>query len=301
MHSVNEILKSCDLKPRKYSKEGKVLFVETEKDKYVIKEKKDNDYIYEYLVSRNFDYMPTLIGSDDRYYVTKFIDSYNIPEEQKIVDLIDLVSLLHNKTTHYKEVTLDDYKEIYEDLKNNVEYLYTYYMDLISIIESHVFMSPCEYALARNISKVFNTLGFINEELDKWYDIVKIKKKKRNVVIHNNLRLDHFIEGNKNYLISWDKSKIDLPIFDIYKLYLNHGLEYDFSSIFKRYEKNYPLSIDERKLFFILILLPKKVLLNKSEYENTIEVSNMIDFIYKTENFISPYYSKEREKNNTSK
>lgn len=301
MNNINEILKELNLKPRKYVKKNKVLFIETEEDKYAIKRKSNNEEIYEYLISRNFEYMPKIVGESDEYYITKFIDEYKIPKEQKIVDMIDLVSLLHNKTTHYKEVTVDDYKEIYEDLKNNIEYLYGYYMDLISIIETHVFMSPSEYTLARNISKILSNLGFIDKELDRWYEIVKNKKRKRLVVLHNNLKLDHFIVSDKFYLTSWDKAKIDSPVFDLYKLYLNHGLEYDFSSILKRYEKKYPLYEDERILFFILIFLPKKIELNKSEYENTKEVANMIDLIYKTEYFISPYYSKERKENDTNK
>jgi len=212
-----------------------------------------------------------------------------------------LVSLLHNKTTHYKEVTEDDYKEIYEDIKNNIEYLYGYYTDMITIIESKVYMSPCEYLVARNISKIFSTLYFLKEEIDNWYKLVKQNQKQRLVVLHNNLEINHLINNEKNYLISWDKAKIGIPVFDIYKLYMKHGLEFDFSELIKRYEKNYPLHEDERKLFFILILLPKKIELDKTEYENTKEAGRIIDLIYKTQMLVSPYYSKERPKDNSNK
>ena len=123
MQEINEIIKKYELKPRKYTKNKKVLFIETQDRKYRIKEKiKDNQNIYDYLKSRNFNYLPKIISSpNDEYEITEYIESYNIPEEQKIIDLIDLVALLHNKTTHYKEVTEDDYKEIYEDLKEKIE------------------------------------------------------------------------------------------------------------------------------------------------------------------------------------
>ena len=162
MLKINEILKKYDIKPRKYTKKNKTMIVETEEGKFVIKDKKkDNQYIYDYLKSRNFNYIPKLINEKkDEYEIRNYIESYNIPREQKIIDLIDLVSLLHNKTTHYKEVTEDDYKEIYEDIKNNIEYLYGYYTDMITIIESKVYMSPCEYLVARNISKIYSTLYF---------------------------------------------------------------------------------------------------------------------------------------------
>jgi len=303
MQEINEIIKKYDLKPRKYQKKNKVLLIETTDKTYRIKpKKKNNKYIYDYLKSRGFNYMPKIITSDnDEYEITEYIESYSIPDEQKMIDLIDLISLLHNKTTHYKEVTEDDYKEIYEDLKNNIDYLSNHYNDLITIIESKIYMSPCEYVLARNISKIFSTLNFLYNEIENWYKLVKTKNKKRLVVLHNNLELSHFISNEKKYLISWDKSKIGIPIFDIYKLYLKHGLEFDFTELLKKYEKNYPLFPDERKLLFILILLPQKIEFSNDEYENTRQVGKVIDLLYKTQNLILPYYSEKGEKDNSHK
>lgn len=303
MIKINELLKKYDIKPRKYIKENKTTIIETEKEKYIIKEKiKDNQYIYDYLKSRNFNYIPKILSDiNEKYEIRNYIESYEIPDEQKIIDLIDLVSLLHNKTTHYKETTEDDYKEIYEDIKNNIEHLTGYYTDLITIIESKEYMSPCEYLIARNISTIFGTLNFLREEIDNWYKLVKNNQKQRHVVLHNNLELDHIIINEKNYLISWEKAKIGIPIFDIYKLYMKHGLEFNFSEILKRYEKNYPLHDDERKLFFILILLPKKIEMNSSEYKNTKEAGKIIELLNKTQILVSPYYSKERKKDNTNK
>ena len=303
MQEINEIIKKYELKPRKYEKNNKTTIIETDRGKYVIKPKtKDNQHIYDYLKTRNFNYIPKIISTqEDKYEITNYIESYNIPEEQKIIDLVELVSLLHNKTTHYKDVTGDNYKEIYEDITNNIKHLYGYYNDLITVIESKVYMSPCEYLIARNISKIFETIELAHQELEEWYKLVKEKKKQRLVVLHNNLELNHFIENEKKYLISWGKTKIDMPIFDIYKLYMKHGLEYNFEEIIKIYEKNYPLYEDEKKLLFILIMLPQKITLEKSEYENTKEAGKIIDFIYKTRTLISPYYSNKTPKKDTNK
>jgi len=300
MLKINEILKKYDIKPRKYEKNKKTTIIETDQNKYVLKQKKQNKEIFDYLATRNFDYIPkSLNDENDDYEITPYIDSYNIPPEQKIMDLIDIVSLLHNKTTHYKEVTEDDYKTIYEDIRNNIEYLYTYYMDIITIIETKIFMSPSEYLLARNISKIFEILNITKNKLEQWIKEVKIKTKQRYVVLHNNLDLDHFLINKRNYLISWDKSKIDIPIFDIYKLYKKYCLDFEFDVLLKRYESNYPLSNDERNLLFILISLPDKIEFVQTEYENTKKIGKMIDYIYKTENQILPYYSNEGEKNNS--
>ena len=236
MNEINELLRKYNLHPQKYIKNKSAIYIETQQEKYIIKEKtKENEYIYDYLKSRNFNYLPTRItNQEDKFQITKYIEQYQIPKEQKIIDLITLVSLLHNKTTHYKEVTEDNYKEIYEDINNNIEHLYSYYNDLMTIIESKVYMSPCEYLIARNISKIYESLYFSKEELGKWYNLVKEKQRQRYTVLHNNLELDHFIINENKYLISWDKAKIGIPVFDIYKLYKKHALDFEFNEILKK-------------------------------------------------------------------
>lgn len=297
MKKINEILKEYSIKPHRYTKEGKVIIVDDNKNKYVIKEHfNKNLKIYNYLESRNFNYYPKIINNpSDDYQITEFIEEYDIPLEQKMIDLVDLVALLHNKTTHFQETTEDTYKEIYEDISNNIVYLNSYYNDLINVIDTKVYPSPSEYLLARNISKIFLSLKFAEHELTEWYEIVKKTNKKRLVVLHNNLDLNHFLRNSNSYLISWDKSKIDMPIFDLYKLYKKVGLDFEFTEILKRYEKNYPLLKEERKLLFILMALPNIVEFTKNEYQNCKEIDKMINFVYKTEMIISPYYSKEGE------
>ena len=297
MKKINDLLREYSIKPYRYTKEGKAVIVDTNEKRYVIKEHFNKDEkIYNYLASRNFNYYPKILNdNNDDYQIMEYIDQYNIPSEQKIIDLVDLVALLHSKTTHFKETTEDEYKEIYEDISNNIIYLNSYYNDLINIIDTKVYPSPSEYLLARNISKIFASLKFSEHELEEWYEIVKKTNKKRLVVLHNNLDLSHFLRNNNSYLISWEKSKIDMPIFDLYKLYKRVGLDFEFTEILKRYEKNYPLLKEERKLLFILMALPDKIDFTNDEYENTKKMGRMIDLVYKTEMIISPYYSKEGE------
>ncbi len=291
MKKVKEIFNKYALKPLRYDKIGKVTIVGTRDGNYVLK--KHNSNIYDYLNSRNFSYYPKILGIEDDYEISEYIEEIDTPDPQKLADMIDLVSLLHNKTTYFKEVDNEVYKKIYEDILSNIDYLSSYYQDIITVIESRVYMSPSEYLLARNISKIFSSLNFCKHEIDKWYELVKDKRKQRVAVLHNNLDLNHFLKNERSYLISWDKSKIDIPIFDLYKLYKKYALDYDFEYILKRYETNYPLLKEEKQLFIILISLPDKIDMGKNEYENTKEVSKKIDFLYKTENLISPYYSEK--------
>ncbi len=288
---INEILKKRGLVAHKYEKIGKVTIIETSQKKYAYKESHIDEKIISYLESRNFDYMPRIYENND-YLLTDYIETYDIPDEQRMIDLIRLTALLHSKTTHYREIDSDEYEKIYEDIDNNLNYLYSYYTDIITIVESKVYPSPSEQLISRNISKIYEIIDKDKEMLDHWHATIKEKTKERNVVLHNNLNLSHFIRNKKSYLISWEKSKIGIPIFDIYKLYKSHVLDFDFKSLLEIYESSYPLKKDERELFFIMISMPEIIQINGTEYEKCKNISKMLDKIYKTEKLISPKTSK---------
>ena len=289
MIRLSEISNKYNFKINKLEKKGNTILIDSDKGKYVIKKNKKNDII-DYLNSRNFNYYPEIIDDNEEYTITKYIENNSIPNEYKILDLIDLISLLHNKTTFYKEIDLDDYKEIYEDIKNNIEYLYSYYDDYMSLIETHIYMSPSEYFLARNMNILLSNLSYCKESIEKWYKIVEEKTKIRMVILHNNLKLDHFIKGENSYLISWDKSKIGIPIFDLYKLYKKHSNDFEFTELLKRYEREYPLLEEEKLLFMILINLPDKIELNDIELIKC-KVINKFIISLKKANIIKNNYS----------
>lgn len=286
MSKISEILRNYDIKPNRYIRQGKALVIDTDNGKYVLKEGNRDRNIYDYLRSRNFNYFPEILNNiEDDYEITEYQKEIEMPKEQKMLDMMQLVSLLHSKTTYYKEVDNDEYKKIYEDLLNNVEYLYSYYIDMINLIESKIYMSPSEYLLARNITKVFNTLNILNMEIKEWYKLVEGKKKERLVVLHNNLDLNHFIRNDNSYLISWNKAKIDMPIFDLYKFYLKNS-DCNFLDILNAYEKDYPLLEEERKLLFILVKMPLLLELDKSEYINTVNVRKIINNLNKNDDIL---------------
>ncbi len=295
---INELANKYNIKPVKYEIKGKTTLITTSDNKFAVKEKnrESNKEIINYLASRNFNYYPEKIVEDDDYIIYEGIDEIYTPVEQKLNDIVDVVALLHNKTTHYKEVDISDYRSLYEDLSNNVEYLYSYYDDHMNIIDSHEYMMPSEYLFARNSNKVFNALNYCKDEIDNWYNLVKTKRKQRFVVLHNNLDLSHFIKSNNSYLISWDKTKIGLPIFDIYKLYKRQGIYYEFEEVINRYNRSYPLLEEERKLLYILMAMPDKIEFAGSEYEKTNSVNKFIENIIKAEKIISSNYS-EKTKN----
>ena len=264
-------------------------------NEYVLKENKGNNKVFSYLDARNFNNYPSNKVLSDKYVLYEYLKDYNISDDERAIELINLVSLLHSKTTRYNSISIDDYKKIYEDIDNKIDKLYSYYSDLNELIEQEIYMSPSNYLLVRNISKVYSSLNYCKNELDNWYELVKESKKERVALIHNNLSLDHLIRNENSYLISWDKSKFDNPIYDLYNFYKNNYEKIEFSSLLEIYQKRYPLKQNELKLFFILISLPDKIEFTNNDFNNCKLVDKMLDYLYKTDSIISPYYPKNEE------
>ena len=296
MNNSLEILKNI-YKPYRYTLKGNVTVLETMNGDFIVK-KKTNDIkaIYNYLKSRNFDYFPKLIDdSRSDVNVFEYIKDVDMPKEQKALDLINVVSLLHNKTTYYKVVSDDVFKSIYDSIKSNIDFLKNYYENMFNTIENIEYMSPSEYLLIRNSSKIFSCLSFCEKELDEWFDLTKEDNKQRVSLIHNNLSLDHFIKNDKDYLISWDKSKIDSPVLDLINFYKNNYFDLDFETILNSYQSKYKLNESEKKLLFIVISLPLKYERKNNEFNSCTDVRNILDYLFKTEELVRPYYTVNQE------
>lgn len=287
MLEIKEFLSSNKIKPLRYKQNGNTTLIETDNNKLILKKSKMNKEMFDFLETRSFNYYPKVIAYDEDYMLSEYIEETKIPKETKMQDLLDLVSLLHNKTTIYKEIDKNKVEEIYEDINNNIIHLDGYYSDIMTIIESKVFMAPHEYTLARNISLVYKSITTSKMYIDKWYQLVKDDTKERNVLIHNNLEIDHFIKNKNSYLINWDKSRIDMPIFDIYKLINRSYKDFSYEEIISHYEKNYPLKETEKNLLLSLLLLPDKIEFETDIYENTKMVTNMVKKLVNINNYIT--------------
>ena len=294
MNKSFEILKKA-YKPYRYTIQGKVLILNTMTGDYVVKEKntdKNIQELYAYLNSRSFNNFPNLVdNSRADVNVYEYIDGIMMPNPQKALDLIEVVSKLHNKTTFYKSITEDNFKTIYDNIKSNILYLENYYNELYEKIKQEVYMSPCSYSLIRNIYKLFSALDFVQKELDIWYEMVKKETKKRVCLIHNNLSLDHFIKKDEDYLLSWDNYRIDSPVIDLVNFYQKEYFNINFEVILTKYFEKVNLTEDEQKLFFILISLPKKIEFEEDIYQNCVNVTDLMNYLFITEELVRPYYT----------
>ena len=285
---LRKIIDKCNVPINKLTIKSNARIID---NNIVIKDRKNNDLdrVYKYLKSRAFDYFPEPILLDSKYETYPYIEDSDEPREQKAMDLLHLLSLLHSKTTFYREVDIDKNKEIYENINENLNYLNNYYNDLITMIEKEVYMSPSSYLIARNINIIFDSIYFAKDSIDKWYKKIENNKNERVSYIHNNINLDHYLKNDKPYLISWNNSKIDNPIYDLLSFYRNHYLELNFDDLLHFYENSYPLKEEERLLMFTYMAIPSKFELENDEYKMCIKINKMIDYLYKTSNLITNY------------
>lgn len=284
-------------KPYRYTIKGSSTIIETMTGKYVVKDKGKNDLhdLFNYLKSRSFIAFPNLI-EDNRSDVNifQYVEDVKMPQEQKAMDLVNVVASLHNKTTYFKDVPKDRYQEIYEDINNNILYLQNKYNGLFDLIFEKVYPSPKELLFMESYTKVKNNLGFSKEKLDNWYDKIKDNDKERVALIHNNLTLDHYLKSDKDYLISWDKAKVDSPILDMIKLYQKEYLNINFSQILTKYFSLYPMNQEEKDLFFLMISIPPEINFTNDEFEDCLNLRRILEYISKTEKLIRPYYTENK-------
>ena len=292
---LRELFDQHHIISKKITLKNNVRIIDTGKEQLVIKRRdKSLDDIYRYLKSRSFDYFPEILYQTEHYDIYRYIPDANVPKEERAEDIIKLLTLLHNKTTFYKEIDDDTYKELYENVLDRVQYLNNYYNDIAEIIEKEEYMSPSHYFFMRNISKLFQALNYCRYQIDKWYDILHDKKRVRVVNIHNNLSLEHYLLDDKPYFISWRLSKRDIPIYDLIKLYKKYYKELDFCELLRSYERNYPMLEEERILFFCLISVPEKLEFRDSEYNMCKKIQEFYDYLICGEKLIEDYLPKEK-------
>ncbi len=295
MNNIKKFIEKYNLNVRSYEEKNNIKIIDTDKGKYIIK--KSNNYdkdLYKYLTSKNFNYILEREAFDN-YEVYPYINEIEIPNQEKGIELVYVLSLLHNKTTYFKEVKIDKVKEIYEKYQQQILYLDHYYHDMQDVIEQKIYMSPGEYLLIRNISLIYSALAYSKIKLEEWYEYKIKQKKERIVLLHNKPCIEHFIIGNQKSLISWNNCKRDIPIYDFLYFYKHDYMDLEMSTLFEIYKSRFCYTKDEKLLFLALISIPDKITFTSSNYKNCINVNKVVKYVEKTRNFVLKENEEQQE------
>lgn len=298
MNSLKNIIKKYGFVVKKYKRLGKVHILDTDKGVYCLKRKenKNIDNIHHYLKSKHFNnILDFKSDEEDEFEITRYVSNVSILNEEKAMEAIYLMSMLHNRTTFYKSISLDEVKCFYEEFLDRINDIRNYYDNVCYMVDENLFMSPSQYLLVRNISLIYISLDYSKKFIDKWYDIMKDKSSKRVVMNHNNLELSHVLIDENPYLINWNKASFDTPVMDLYSFFRNNFLYINIDSLFNVYISKYQLLKEEYFLLFSFLLVPSKLNFNNSEIENTKNIYDCYIYLSNIREFISRNNLKENK------
>lgn len=282
---------------RSYKYLNKACLIDTNCGKFVLKKKKEDSHmVFDYLLSRNFEFFlyPEDIRLDDAF-VYSYIDEVKMLDSEKAVDLMYVMASLHNKTTSYNKISMDKIKAIYEEKISNFDYLMNYYNDLEESISMRNYPAPWEYNLLINVSKIYSSLIYGRNLIDKWYSSMKSSGEERIVFLHNHISLEHFLVGREEKLINFDHSSYGNPIYDFIYFYRRHYKDLDIISLFSIYQGKYSYSYDEMLLLFVELLDIPKIKFGDDSYNNNLMVYNLITYLDFTREFILKNKQKDQK------
>lgn len=266
--------------------------------KYVKKKKKkDKNQLYTKLSDKNFNAYLVPIKEIDNYELYPYIEEENINKKEKIKILVNIMAELHSKTTSYEIYDKQQIEELYMNTKNNLQSLRNYYYELQDNLELREFPAPEEQLLLNSVSNIYKAINYSEYKLNLWYEKINTNKKIRYVQIHNNMSLEHLLVEKNNYLISWEKSRKDIPVYDFIEFYKKEFSNYNMNELFNLYQEKYKYMEEEQLLFESLISVPPQIIFKKTHLINTIETKKQIDYLIKTSEFLSKN-NKENQENN---
>ncbi len=302
MIKIKDINHKYGFHVKEYTYQNKVCILTLDQEKIVLKERKRNPKdLYYFLDSKDFPYILKSRNSekDELFEIYPFIEEIHQEKSEKAVNMMYILSLLHNKTSFYKEFSLDDKKKIYESIYQQIDYLYSYYQNLQDVIEKKVYMSPSEYMLILNSSPIYLALNYAKNTLEEWYQEVKEKKNVRYAFLHNRVETTHFLEGENSYFISWDNARRDFPIYDFLYFFKKEYQDLDMISLYQIYKHKYPFTKEEELLFFTLIAIPEKITLGRNSYNQYSKIYDFVVYLDKSRDFLlkqDKYHQKTDEK-----
>lgn len=279
-NELHSIIKKLKIHPVSYQKIKSVFLVKEKNNSYIIKLNTNNYDIYKYLISKNFTYIPNNYNdSNDNFDIVEYIKETRVDNILKINDYLKILAILHLKTSYMREIDLDEIKENYEKLVNQIHELRVHYHELNDSIDKELFLSPASYLLVRNISLIYSILNISEHSLNKIYDKLKKEKSIKVCLLHNNLSLEHLLTSDKEYLISWDKSYFDSPIIELENFYRKYYQFITINDFFEIYESVNKLTDIEKKLLIIKLSIPKKIEFTNNNYDNTVIVNREINYL----------------------
>lgn len=253
--------------------------------------------VYKYLDDHAVNNYLKPVEVTDKELIFPYFEKTSLTDDEISKRLVLNLTIWQNKTTTYQKLNLDEVKNFYESTKKEINYLFSYYRDIILQLETKVYYLPTEYLFLRNSSIINRQLRVAADLLEEWYETVKNKERERLVYCHGKCELAHFLPIDDGYFISLEQAHLGRVSDDIENLFRKNFSSIDLVTTYNLYQRKYPYTLDEKLFLFVKLAIPPKIDIYPCNLETN---KRLLDFYEQLIDF-NKFILEEQEKEKKSK
>lgn len=253
--------------------------------------------VYKYLDDHAVNNYLKPIEVTDKELIFPYFEKTSLTDDEISKRLVLNLTIWQNKTTTYQKLNLDEVKNFYESTKKEINYLFSYYRDIVLQLETKVYYLPTEYLFLRNSSIINRQLRVAADLLEEWYETVKNKERERLVYCHGKCELAHFLPIDDGYFISLEQAHLGRVSDDIENLFRKNFSSIDLVTTYNLYQRKYPYTLDEKLFLFVKLAIPPKIDIYPCNLETN---KRLLDFYEQLIDF-NKFILEEQEKEKKSK
>lgn len=253
--------------------------------------------VYKYLDDHAVNNYLKPVEVTDKELIFPYFEKTSLTDDEISKRLVLNLTIWQNKTTTYQKLNLDEVKNFYESTKKEINYLFSYYRDIVLQLETKVYYLPTEYLFLRNSSIINRQLKVAADLLEEWYETVKNKERERLAYCHGKCELAHFLPIDDGYFISLEQAHLGRVSDDIENLFRKNFSSIDLVTTYNLYQRKYPYTLDEKLFLFVKLAIPPKIDIYPCNLETN---KRLLDFYEQLIDF-NKFILEEQEKEKKSK
>ena len=149
-------------------------------------------------------------------YLTDYIQTIPVPLEKQVQYYIELLKKLHHETELIVDLNEDKLMSIYDNEYKKLQKSYAQLQKNIEAFELKQDRSPYEWYFMMVYPILYGILHRANDELKKFYDLMKKEKKMPTCLIHGDVNVANLLVSEKaTYLINFEKSEFGISSLDM--------------------------------------------------------------------------------------
>jgi hypothetical protein len=252
---------------------------------------------YQYIRSLHLEYFISIVLNHQSNILTPYENYYfyimpwiNIDEhvvkELKLKYYFQTIAIIHNHSFYTTKVHDGYFKNICENLREMIVSRQTFYLEKIQSIELNYFKSPSEWEFILNYNRIIEHLKYASKFLEDFEQLTINKNTVRLSLVYMNFDVNH-ISLEQQKIISIDKMKIDLPIYDIYDLYLHqNSLKFENDLLIEHYLSKFILYDYEKLLLACLLSCLPMIEFSTDQINNLIVITRLCNYLESTHQLI---------------